>query len=1220
MDKIFVPIANTRRPYKLFVKRNKKRIPNPRVIARLNKNFKEVALPSKYAWDKKNKKIVNLFSGNSNNTSVEFKKLNKKERKQLQYYGTTLYDRKNDKLINKKKVLNKKGGLRKEYINNKVLSSNQITAYKEKIINKIMSFTHTYQIKFKDYTTKKDKVKKTGRTEPRTENFSFNYTNKWTQEQIQAKKLSMIKKKAEQIAEESPVYSLNPYKSNFLDEDVDASVSIMTGVDNYEFDLNLSEPLIIDGMEDQEWSTNNNKCVYDWIKFRYGNIDGCKKITDDKTLFYIFNFKDLKPLSIRADDREDIEEFFNSHFLTEQEFNRQIAKCNDPYKDFCYYDNIHNIIWASGEPAELLSDEEKQKQVFTYDEYIKKFWGVSPKKITNFCKYMKIPHYCLDNEDKVIHYYYPKEKNPTNKIPPMCYKVSGGHIHPITDNTKVRSLAQLLSEYTKGKEQEKKQDDKKKEPLEIVEVINNEDPIKFMIDKMVETKTQVINKKVKMNGENLQSFTLGKTKYIFVETDEEDPINYGKEYCKLNDIEYYGQSLPQIASGLLKETLTIKSEPNHIVNDILHTDKIKYRTHLGFMNGYNDLFMYDNNVKAYDIAKCYSKCITDPSERFMTLDYNAIPQKYNDGDIVDGLYYIETEDQTLYHGTNIYSNAIVKYGLLNNIITKNNILWYIPASRTHSKELFKPLFDKFKQDSKGNENLNKLLNNLTTGLVGISKNKKTQFSCSTNLNDAFNYIQEYKEHNCFLRQYNGVSVYGNKVVRRCEQHNIPIYIQILDESNIRLYELMKDATNNKIQNVIYRKTDCVVVKNANPDIKLGTEWGQYREEQIPEHYLNVDLEARIPQIQTPKFSGDFIYQYVDINDSSDYKQIHQVLRCNGGLMINGSAGTGKSYVIKKISEDVGDDKVARLCFTNKGALNINGQTIHKFLGLNKEGKILQSNIEKIKQNIKLIIIDEVSMVSAYLWARLFTLYKDTGIPFLLVGDWKQIPPVEDLAPFDYLYHPAVVELSQGKIIELTEVYRYDMDLKNASNNVMKLNTKDFGSKVCKKNICYYNFTRKRVNAMVVDMMIKVKNIKHTITIEQTKLNKGATETKEDYEARKKKNPTQTIRIFEGMPLIASSTIDQGEVCVNNEEFTLTKLTNDKLVATSDRPDGEHKIEIELKDFYKHFLVAYCITTHKSQGSTIQGNMTIWDWDRMDEPLRYTALTRATAKQNINFAV
>lgn len=1214
LNNLYVPIKNTRRPYKLFIKRNNKLIPNPRVIARLNKNFKEVELPKKYAWDKKNRKIVNLFSGSSNNTSKEFKQLNKTQRKQLVYYGNTLYDRKNNKLVNSSKVLNKKGGLRKQYQNNKVLTSNQITEYKQKIINKVLSFSHTYQIKFKDYTTK-DGSKKTGRVEPRTKAFTLNYTNKWTKKQIQEAKAKMINDYGEALATESPVFDIQ-----FLGENEDSGVvNVGEVVNNYEFDLNTNTPLIIDGMDKQEWNTKTNRCVYDWIIYRYGSLSGCKKITDYKTLYYILNTNlPLESLSIKANDKDIVEHFFKANVMTEEDFNDKINKSSDPYEEY-YEEDIHGGLFVAGEEEEVLSDELRPRVYKTYDDYLKRVWGVSPRNIQNFCKYLKIPHYCLDNEDKVIHYYYPKDKNQNNKIPAMCYKVSGGHIHPITDTKKVRSLAQMLSEYTKAKEQKKEDKDLTEPPKkEIIEVINCNDPIKYLIDTMIESNTQVISKKVKMNGEDLQSFIIGDKKYIFIETDEKEPINYGKVYCELNDIEYNGQVLPQIASELLKEHITIKSEPNHIVNNILHTNKVKHRTQLGFMKGKN-MFDVDDSCKAFDISKCYSKCITEPRERFITLDYNAIPQKYKGGEIVDGLYYIQTKDHTLYHGTNIYSSSIVKYGLLNGIIDLKNILWYIPASKTHSPDLFKTLFNQYKDSSKGNKDLNKLLNNLTTGLVGKSKSKKTQFSCSTELNDAFNYIQEYKNYNCFLRQYNGVSVYGNKVTRELEQHNIPIYIQILDDSNIRLYELMKEATLGKICNVIYRKTDCVVVKHANPDIKLGDEWGEYRTEELPQNYLEVDLTQRIPDIETPQFSGDFIYQYVDIDDSSDYKQIHQVLRCNGGLMVNGSAGTGKSYVIKKISEEVGDDNVARLCFTNKGALNIGGQTIHKFLGLNKDGKILQSNLEKIKQSIKLIIIDEVSMVSAFLWARLYTLYKETGIPFLLVGDWKQIPPVEDLAPYNYLYHPAVVDLSKGKIIELKQVYRYDMDLKKASENVMELDTKEFGNKVCKSNICYYNRTRKRVNDMIVNMMIKQKNIQHTIEVKALQYKRGSTETADDFDERCKKNPTQTIRIYEGIPLIACKTIEQGEVCVNNEEFVITKLTEDKVVATSQRPDGIHKVEIELKDFYQHFLVAYCITTHKSQGSTIAGKITIWDWDAMDEPLRYTAITRATAKHYINFA-
>jgi ATP-dependent exoDNAse (exonuclease V) alpha subunit len=37
---------------------------------------------------------------------------------------------------------------------------------------------------------------------------------------------------------------------------------------------------------------------------------------------------------------------------------------------------------------------------------------------------------------------------------------------------------------------------------------------------------------------------------------------------------------------------------------------------------------------------------------------------------------------------------------------------------------------------------------------------------------------------------------------------------------------------------------------------------------------------------------------------------------------------------------------------------------------------------------------------------------------------------------------------------------------------------------------------------------------------------------------------------------------------------------------------------------------YCCTTHKMQGETLTENFTIYDWNKMDTILEYTALSRA----------
>ena len=1125
-----------------------------------------------------------------------------------------------------------------------------------------ISYTLNYWVKF----VEKGKNGQVYRQKKNTQFSLDNITNKTPQSVIDQKAKA---KKNEILYEEDQQSAYRVIRNNTqypIELNLLSKTTIKPAVATFEFDLNNVSFLNMDGFAKETWNTNTNRCVYDWIIHRYGDIKGCKKICNYKTLYYIFNNVE-KQSKIGKEEEERINNFFN--LLSKEEVEKRLEDKNYLFREA-------KMIWGAGDLLKqiLLDEDEADKVVKSYEDYQKKFWGVSPKQIQRFCEYLRIPHYCLNNDDKIIHYYYPKEKN-TNKYPVMVYKASNKHLYPITDEKKIKSIGQISSELTQ--QQKKTIADKKAEDTEqqaiikIEEVFNSNDKIAFMIDKMREKQIQVINKNVSMTGENLNSFILEDTKYIFIDTGE-DKSNNAKKYCELNDIEYNGQTLVSIGKNLLEENITLKSKCNYLVNDILLTDKVKFRTHLGFMNDYTMLDI-NEECKAYDISKCYSKCITDPFENFITFNYNSIPLEYKGGKIVLGLYYVETNDTTLFHLNNIYSTSIVKYGINEGIIKPQNIKWYIPASRKHKKTTFLELFDTYSKNCKGEVGINKLLNNLTTGLLGGNKFRKTQFSCSLDLNDAFNYITDYQDNKCFLRQYKEVSVFGHKIERDLEEHNIPIYIQILDDSNIRLYELMKEATNNKIENVIYRKTDCVVVQEPNKNIQLAIDqtecelcnkltcnsgyyihkehgevegiickycfghtidrseyhdwkkavsdakdnnWGDYREEDLPERYISCDYSNRIPDIKKPNF--EIKYNKYDINDSSDYKNILELLKEKGGLMVNGSAGTGKSYVINKIAEEYGQDKVAKLCFTNKGAINIGGKTIHKFLGLNQEGKISQSRLSNIKKFTELIIIDEVSMVSSELWARLHLIHRETQIPFLLVGDWKQIPPVEDLDYCEYLNHPIVVDLSKKSLIELTKVYRYDTELKKASENVMKLNINKYGKAFTKKNICYTNLTRKFVNKTIVDKLIDQNNIKDTYFINKREIKMKKGETKKSYYERYSKEPTQNIRIFNGMPIIASKTHNQGDICVNNEEFIITKIDDKELEAVSQRPDGSHSITIPTKDFYAYFLVAYCITTHKAQGSTIKDKITIWDWDIMDEKLRYTALTRATKNKDINF--
>ena len=136
------------------------------------------------------------------------------------------------------------------------------------------------------------------------------------------------------------------------------------------------------------------------------------------------------------------------------------------------------------------------------------------------------------------------------------------------------------------------------------------------------------------------------------------------------------------------------------------------------------------------------------------------------------------------------------------------------------------------------------------------------------------------------------------------------------------------------------------------------------------------------------------------------------------VMVHGGAGAGKSTVIhllsvmmQKILQQPGDDPnypyVLLTSYTGAAAANINGQTLHSLFGF-KFGNAFISLGDKRRdekrltfQNLKVLIIDEISMVSADLLYNLdlklreITLRDELfgGISIFAFGDLFQLQPV-----------------------------------------------------------------------------------------------------------------------------------------------------------------------------------------------------------------------------------
>jgi ATP-dependent exoDNAse (exonuclease V) alpha subunit len=140
------------------------------------------------------------------------------------------------------------------------------------------------------------------------------------------------------------------------------------------------------------------------------------------------------------------------------------------------------------------------------------------------------------------------------------------------------------------------------------------------------------------------------------------------------------------------------------------------------------------------------------------------------------------------------------------------------------------------------------------------------------------------------------------------------------------------------------------------------------------------------------------------------------------MCVPGCGGTGKSQLIHAITayftQTNRAQKLRKLAPTSVAAAEIEGMTIHSFLGEGRNRKTRstdmnrpgQTKLENTWRFVEYIILDEMSMVGLSLLARLNKLVatakhcdpmtKMGGINLILFGDYTQYSPVFD-KPLDY---------------------------------------------------------------------------------------------------------------------------------------------------------------------------------------------------------------------------
>jgi len=159
------------------------------------------------------------------------------------------------------------------------------------------------------------------------------------------------------------------------------------------------------------------------------------------------------------------------------------------------------------------------------------------------------------------------------------------------------------------------------------------------------------------------------------------------------------------------------------------------------------------------------------------------------------------------------------------------------------------------------------------------------------------------------------------------------------------------------------------------------------------------------------------------------KALH-LLESDANVFLTGSAGTGKSELLRQYLKGKGRQRYPVLASTGVAAILVDGRTFHSFfsLGICEGGRkatvarALKSHRLKSRlERAGCIVIDEVSMLSGEVFATAEEIARLArgneapwgGLRIIAVGDFAQLPPVQPEANVkDWAFHHPVWEHTQ----------------------------------------------------------------------------------------------------------------------------------------------------------------------------------------------------------------
>ena len=355
-----------------------------------------------------------------------------------------------------------------------------------------------------------------------------------------------------------------------------------------------------------------------------------------------------------------------------------------------------------------------------------------------------------------------------------------------------------------------------------------------------------------------------------------------------------------------------------------------------------------------------------------------------------------------------------------------------------------------------------------------------------------------------------------------------------------------------------------------------------------------------------------------ISEEQKNAVIHITQGAGSVKAVSGMAGTGKSYMLGAVKEayELEGKKVIGAALSGKAAQGleqgsgIKSDTIHKTLfDIDKGNLCLNSST--------VLVVDEAGMVGTRQMEKLVTHTQKAGAKLVLVGDARQLQPVDAGGAFKAIS-------SEIGEVRLSEIRRQDEAW--ARGVVHK-----FANGNAKEGLAEF---AKRGQLHVLDNQ---KEAKENL-IKNWKDSGGVTKPSEhlilvgtNLEARDLNEKAQMAR-FSAKELSEDSiSIGAGQRGFSGDRVLFTKnsralgLRNGQLgtiervdTATNRlkaKLDNGKSVNISLSE-YEHIKLGYAVTTHKSQGMTAKNTYILVGGAMQDKEMSYVQVSRAKGKTQI----